>query len=230
MHLFLKRPFLPCSARPQTFFPIYEVSPHIPEHCPFRVQTQLIHIILYTFSPSLPAPTCTSHPCHHHISTADTQSSPLLRSTCPNHLNLPHLTTSAMLWTPKSLYKSTGTSISFSDTPHIHLTIIRSVLSRLCRFAFFIAQVSVPYVNTLWTQAWVYLSLYAVWCTSRDLFFWTFFTHMKEVQRQNGGTEMELQLPLEVSSISSLIWSVAGWHQEEHLAITIRFKFPWIGN
>ena len=28
----------------------YEASPHIPEHYPFRVQTQLIHIILYTFS------------------------------------------------------------------------------------------------------------------------------------------------------------------------------------
>ena len=41
----------------------------------------------------------------------------------------------------------------FSDTPHIHVTIIRSVLSRLYRFSFFIAQVSVPYVNTLWTQA-----------------------------------------------------------------------------
>ena len=33
----------------------------------FRVQTQLIHIILHTLSPSLP--TLTSHPCHHHIST-----------------------------------------------------------------------------------------------------------------------------------------------------------------
>ena len=84
---------------------------------------------------------------------ADTQSSPLLRSTCPNHLNLPRLTTSATLWTLKRLYKSTLRFLSFSDTPHIHLTIIRSVLSRLCRFAIFIAQVSVPYVNTLWTQA-----------------------------------------------------------------------------
>ena len=83
----------------------------------------------------------------------DTQSSPLLRSTCPNHLNLPRLTTSATLWTLKRLYKSTLRFLSFSDTPHIHLTIIRFILSRLCRFAIFIAQVSVPYVNTLWTQA-----------------------------------------------------------------------------
>ena len=40
-----------------------------------------------------------------------------------------------------------------SNTPHIHLTIIRSVLSKLRGFTFFIAQVSVPYVNALWTQA-----------------------------------------------------------------------------
>ena len=84
---------------------------------------------------------------------ADTQSSPLLHSTCPNHLNLARLTTSSTLCTPKRLYKSTLRFLSFSDTPHIHLTIIRSVLSRLCRFALFIAQVSVPYVNALWTQA-----------------------------------------------------------------------------
>ena len=36
-----------------------------------------------------------SRPCHHHISKADTQSSSFLCSTCPNHLNLPRLTTFA---------------------------------------------------------------------------------------------------------------------------------------
>ena len=65
---------------------------------------------------------------------ADTQSSSLLRSTCPNHLNLARLTTSSTLCTPKRLYKSTLRFLSFSETSHIHLTIIRSVLSRLCRF------------------------------------------------------------------------------------------------
>ena len=35
--------------------------------------------------------------------------------------------------------------LSFRDTPHIHLTIIRSALSRLCRFSAFIAHVSVSY-------------------------------------------------------------------------------------
>ena len=54
---------------------------------------------------------------------------------------------------PKRLDKSTLRFLSFRDTPHIHLTIIRSVLSKLCRFATFIAQVSVPYVHTLWMQA-----------------------------------------------------------------------------
>ena len=67
-HLLLKCPFLPCSARVR-HFSRYEASPLIPEHCPFRVQAKLNHIILYTFSPSLPPSTLTSHPRHHHIST-----------------------------------------------------------------------------------------------------------------------------------------------------------------
>ena len=67
-HLFFKRLFPPRSARVRRFSR-YEASPHIPEHYPFRVQTKLIHIILYTLSPSLSAPTRTSHLCHHHIST-----------------------------------------------------------------------------------------------------------------------------------------------------------------
>ena len=37
-----------------------------------------------------------------------------------------------------AMKKSTLRFISFRDTPRIHLTIIRSVLSRLCRFSFFI--------------------------------------------------------------------------------------------
>ena len=124
-----------------------EAPPHIPEHCPFRVQTKRLHIILHTLIPSLPPSTRTSHPCHTTtFLQADTQSPSFLRSTCPNHLNLPRLTTSSTLCAPKRLYKSTLRFLSFSDTPHIHLIIIRSVLSRFCRFAFFIAQVSVPYV------------------------------------------------------------------------------------
>ena len=81
---------------------------------------------------------------------ADTQSYALHAQTTSIYHASP---LSSTLSTPKSLYKSTLCFLSFSDTPHIHFTIIRSVLSRLCRFASFIAQVSVPYVNTLWTQA-----------------------------------------------------------------------------
>ena len=82
----------------------------------------------------------------------------------PNHLHsyAPHVqTTSISPASPPQPHSEPSKDctnphcafLSFSDTPHIHLTIIRSVLSRLCRFAIFIAQVSVPYVRTLWTQA-----------------------------------------------------------------------------
>ena len=85
---------------------------------------------------------------------ADTQSSPFLRSTCPNHLNLPYLTTSSTLCTSRILYKSTQRFLSFSDTPHIHLTIIRFRLSP--DFADSLSS-SPRYQShmsmTLWTQA-----------------------------------------------------------------------------
>ena len=85
---------------------------------------------------------------------AHTQSSPLLRSTCPNYLNLLRLTTSATLCTPRRLYKSTLHFLSFSDTPCISPSSVPSspdyadLPSSSPRF-----QVSVPYVNALWTQA-----------------------------------------------------------------------------
>ena len=68
----------------------------------------------------------------------------LLRSKCPNHLYLPGFTTSATHWIPRSLHKSSLRFLFFKNTPHIHLTINRSVLSRLSRFSAFIAQFSVP--------------------------------------------------------------------------------------
>ena len=56
---------------------------------------------------------------------ADTQSSPLLRSTCPNHLNLPRFTTSATLWIPKDCTNPHCASYP-SATPHtsMHCQII----------------------------------------------------------------------------------------------------------
>ena len=50
------------------------------------------------------------------------------------------------LWnTQKAVQILTLNFLSLNDTPHIHLTIIRSVLFRLCRFSAFVAHVSVPY-------------------------------------------------------------------------------------
>ena len=60
---------------------------------------------------------------------------PLARDRCPLAILrlatglLPCLTTSATLWIPKDCKKSSLCFLSFNDTPHIHLTIIRSALS-----------------------------------------------------------------------------------------------------
>ena len=116
----LKHPSLPRSARVRRSSRS-EASPHIPEHCPFRMQTKHLHIILHTFIPSLPFPPLTSRPATSTFLQADSQSSTLLRSRCPNHLNLPHLTTSATLCTnPHCIsYPSATprTSISPSSVP-----------------------------------------------------------------------------------------------------------------
>ena len=50
---------------------------------------------------------------------------------------------------PKKLLKSTLRLLSFSDTPHIHLSIIRFNLSRLRTFSAFIAHASIPYANSV---------------------------------------------------------------------------------
>ena len=123
-HLFLKRPFLPLSAKVRRFSP-YEASPHIPEHYPFRVQTQLIHIILHIFSPSLPASTCTSHPCHHHIPTGQHPiiSTLTLHMPKPPQSTMPHRLPQPCFEPQKTVQIHTARSafLSFSDTPNIHL-------------------------------------------------------------------------------------------------------------
>ena len=88
---------------------------------------------------------------------ANTKSSTLVRSRCPNHLNLPCLTTSATLYTQD--YKSTLHFLSFSDTPHIHLTIIRSRLMQI--FSLHRPSFSPICQHTLDTSS-VYLSHYVV--------------------------------------------------------------------
>ena len=65
-----------------------------------------------------------------HISVSSPPPSPHFYRPTPNHLHsyVPHAkTTSVTLCTPRRLCKSTLRFLSFSDTPHIHLTIIRSI-------------------------------------------------------------------------------------------------------
>jgi len=83
----------------------------------------------------------------------DTQSSALLRSTCPNHRSVLRTTRSATPTIPNRSNNSCELFLSFSDTPHIHLTIILSVLSNCCVSVTFNAQVSLPYTITLCTHA-----------------------------------------------------------------------------
>ena len=54
------------------------------------------------------------------ICSTSSSSSPLI---FVNHLDLQHFTTSARLWIPKILYKSSLCFPSFKDTPHIQLSI-----------------------------------------------------------------------------------------------------------
>ena len=91
----------------------------------------------------------------------------------PNHPHsyVPHaqttliylaLTTSSTLCTPKRLYKTTLRFLSFSHTPHIHLTIIQSILSRLYRNRFLHRPGLSPICQCTLDTSLLYLSLYSV--------------------------------------------------------------------
>ena len=135
-------------------FSQFPFSTYNPKNSPLRMQTKQLHVIPHTLFPRLPTPAPTPRPLHHQPFCKQTPNHlHSLRSRCPNHLNLPRLTTSATQLIPRRLHKSSLCLLSFKDTPHIHLTIIRSVLSKLFRSSAFIAQVSVPYIKTLCTQA-----------------------------------------------------------------------------
>ena len=100
-HLFWKPPFLPCLARVRHLLQ-YEVSSLNTVHSGWKPSnwmssfTHSLHVFLpLTFSPT------TSK-----FLQADTQSSPLLHSIRPNHLNLTSQTTWATLKIPTKLYKT----------------------------------------------------------------------------------------------------------------------------
>src|SRR2546425_5390089 len=71
----------------------------------------------------------------------ETQSPASLRSTCPHHLSLPRLTTLSTPTISSLLLRSSFDLLSFRVTPDIHLTMLFSVLLRLCISSFFIGQV-----------------------------------------------------------------------------------------
>ena len=88
----------------------YEAPPHITEHCPFRVQTKHLHIILtHSYQVFLPLPT--------HLTQLPP---PHFYRLIPNHPHMPkppqstRLTTSSTLC--RRLYKSTLHFLSFRDT------------------------------------------------------------------------------------------------------------------
>ena len=101
---FFKRPYVhvKCKLRLDVC-PMYEV-PHIPKYCSLRLQPRQFHVIFHT----LPKSSC---PCPHispllppdfYAPMPNHPQSPPSRSKCPNHLNLPHFTTSA---TPFNTWK-----------------------------------------------------------------------------------------------------------------------------
>ena len=81
------------------------------------------------------------------------QSFSSFRSTCPNHLNLALWILFSTHSMTKRLKSSSQRFLSFEDTLHILRTIILSALTSLARSSTFIAQVLLPYSNTLWKQA-----------------------------------------------------------------------------
>src|SRR6184192_1028445 len=107
--------------------------------------THSIHVFLPL---SFLAPPTTSKLLH-----LETQSSASLRSTCPNHLSLPRLTTLSTPTTSSPRLSFSLDVLSFRVTPDIKLTMLFSVLTSLCISSSFIGQVSLPYTSLLCTHA-----------------------------------------------------------------------------
>ena len=147
-HLFLKRPFVPRWARVGCSSHIWSPSAH-PWTLPIQTGTQQFHVIFHTLSPILPAYAHTSRPCHHHISTGGHP----VCSKCPNHLNLPHLTTSATLGTPEDC---TNLHCTFCPSVTLHTSISPSYapLSPDCKLSAFTYTYTYMY---MWRLIYLYL-------------------------------------------------------------------------
>src|SRR5437899_2354005 len=101
----------------------------------------------------LPLPFLLTPPTTSKFLHLETQSSASLRSTCPNHLSLPRLTTLSTPTIPSPSLSSSLDLLSFRVTPDIHLTMLFSILTSLCISSTFIGQVSLPYTSTLCIHA-----------------------------------------------------------------------------
>jgi len=104
----------------------------------------------------------TAHPaCQSSVFiSSSTHSFIMLHMSKPSQSATPHHIRHTLYTQKTELYKSTLRFLSFSDTPHIHLTIISSVLYRL-QICFLHSQGFSPIydVNTLWIQA-LYIFLF----------------------------------------------------------------------
>ena len=112
-------------------------------HSLMSLSTTWLHVILSLPCPLLPS---TSNMIFF------TQSSSSLCSTCPNHLNLFHFTASDTDSIPILSLSSALDTLSLSDTPHIHLTILISVRSNLPLCSAIMAHILLPYIIALLTH------------------------------------------------------------------------------
>ena len=108
------------------------------------LSTTWFHVVLGLPSPLLPS---TSNDI-----IFFTQSSPSFRSTCPNHLNLFCFMASDTDSIPILSLSSALSTLSLSNTPHIHLTILISILSNLPLCSAIMAHVSLPHTIILLTH------------------------------------------------------------------------------
>src|SRR5213083_2694699 len=100
--------------------------------------THFIHVFLF---PPFPTPPTTSKRRH-----SETQSSAPLRSTCPNHLSLPRLTTLSTLSIPKPFLRSLVLLLS-----HEHFVIIVSIFNDSLPFSCYNTAVMFCYSNFICT-------------------------------------------------------------------------------
>ena len=103
-------------------------------------QYSIIRMVTHSYTLQMPQPSESIMP-HHIRHTLHTQKTVQIHTALPTHPPLRILVMSGALLNVLLHYIT------------LHITIIFLFLSKFCRFAFFVDQVSVSYVNKLWTQA-----------------------------------------------------------------------------